>query len=56
MSAKDDDDRYSAEETARRADEVIKRMLKTPPQPRRSANPKKPSAPRPSIRKGKPRQ
>jgi hypothetical protein len=34
MKGKGDDDRYSEEETARRADEVIKRMLNTPPQPR----------------------
>ena len=27
---------YSDEETARRADKVIKRMLNTPPQPRRA--------------------
>jgi hypothetical protein len=32
----EDDDRYSAEETARRADEVIKRMLNTPPKPRKA--------------------
>lgn len=31
MPAKDDDDRYSEKETARRADQVIKRMLNTPP-------------------------
>jgi hypothetical protein len=30
------DDRYGDEETARRRDEVIKRMLNTPPQPRRA--------------------
>jgi hypothetical protein len=28
------EDQYSEEETARRADQVIKRMLNTPPQPR----------------------
>ncbi len=28
------DDQYSEEETARRAEAVIKRMLNTPPQPR----------------------
>jgi len=31
-----DDDHYSEEETARRADEVTRRMINTPPQPRRS--------------------
>jgi hypothetical protein len=34
MKGEGDDDQYSEEETARRADEVIKRMLNTPPQPR----------------------
>jgi hypothetical protein len=29
-------DRYSDEETARRRDEVVRRMLNTPPQPRRA--------------------
>jgi len=28
------DDRYSEEETARRADEVTRRMINTPPKPR----------------------
>ena len=28
------DDQYSDEETVRRRDEVVKRMLNTPPQPR----------------------
>jgi hypothetical protein len=32
---KQPDDRYNADETARRRDEVIKRMLSTPPQPRK---------------------
>jgi hypothetical protein len=31
-----EDDRYAEEETARRADEVIKRTLNTPPQPRKA--------------------
>lgn len=35
MSGSDQDD-YSDEEAARRRDEVIKRMLNTPPQPRRT--------------------
>jgi hypothetical protein len=34
MKSEGDDDRYGEEETARRADEVIKRMLNTPPKPR----------------------
>jgi hypothetical protein len=42
---KGDDDRYSEEETARRRDEVIRRMINTPPQPRRS-----PTAPKPKER------
>lgn len=40
----DDGDKYSNEETARRRDEVIRRMANTPPQP---------AKPRPS-KKGKP--
>jgi hypothetical protein len=32
--AKQDDENYSAEEAARRRDEVIRRMANTPPQPR----------------------
>ena len=50
-----DEGRFGTEETARRRDEVIKRMLNTPPQPRRAkrepkdakpnATPKAPSKP-----------
>jgi hypothetical protein len=43
------DDQYSEEETARRADEVIKRMLNTPPQPH-GKNPKSPPIPKPKER------
>jgi hypothetical protein len=54
----EDDDRYSAEETARRADEVIKRMLNTPPKPRK-AKPTPKAKERPAskgrVRKGKSR-
>lgn len=35
------DDKYNAEETARRRDEVIRRMANTPPQPKVSLRPKK---------------
>jgi hypothetical protein len=34
MSQRQTDDQYSDEEAARRRDEVVKRMLNTPPQPR----------------------
>jgi hypothetical protein len=37
--AKKDDNTYSEEETARRRDEVIRRMANTPPQPRVSRHP-----------------
>jgi hypothetical protein len=37
MAEKNDDDRYSEEETAERAEKVIRRMLATPPQPRKAA-------------------
>jgi hypothetical protein len=36
MAKQDDPTTYSAEETAQRAEAVIKRMLNTPPQPRRA--------------------
>jgi hypothetical protein len=39
-------DAYGTEETARRRDEVIKRMLNTPPQPRQQ----KPRAAKPKAR------
>jgi hypothetical protein len=32
----ENEDRYSEEETARRRDEVTRRMIATPPQPRRA--------------------
>ena len=35
------EDQHSDEEAARRRDEVVKRMLATPPQPRPSPKPKK---------------
>jgi len=58
MKGEGDDDRYSEEETARRAEEVIKRMLNTPPQPRKAklkpkAKERPPSKGR--VRKGKSR-
>ncbi len=36
MKARGAEEVYSDEESARRRDEVIKRMLNTPPQPRRT--------------------
>jgi hypothetical protein len=36
-----DDEKYSHTETARRRDEVIRRMANTPPQPKASPSPKK---------------
>jgi hypothetical protein len=35
------DDQFNDGEAARRRDEVIKRMLNTPPRPRRTTKPKK---------------
>jgi hypothetical protein len=35
MKAEGADDRYSEQETAQRRDEVIRRMIATPPQPRK---------------------
>jgi hypothetical protein len=55
--SKQPDDRYGDDETARRRDEVIRRMLNTPPQPRQAKRepkeakqrpPKKPSFKPPS--------
>jgi hypothetical protein len=43
-----DDERFNAAETAVRRDEVIKRMLNTPPQPRVPKPPKAPKTSRPS--------
>jgi hypothetical protein len=56
MKGEGDDYRYSEEETARRADEVIKRMLNTSPQPRQGTKPKERPASKGARRKGKPRQ
>ena len=33
------DDNYDADEIARRRDEVIRRMAKTPPQPKKASSP-----------------
>jgi hypothetical protein len=58
MAGKSNDEAYSKEETARRADQVIKRMLNTPPKPR-SATPAKKAKERPAtkgrVHKGKTR-
>lgn len=49
MSEDADDDEYDGTEAARRRDEVVKRMLATPPQPRPKPTPKKaPKASRPA--------
>ena len=50
------DDQYSPEETARRADAVVRRMVKTPPQPNGKPKPrrrgkKKPTAVCRALRK-----
>jgi hypothetical protein len=59
MAAKSNDDEfYSEEETARRADEVIKRMLNTPPQPRKAKpipEAKERAASKGRVRRGKSR-
>lgn len=41
MPHKQSDDQYSEPETARRRDEVIRRMAGTPPQPRTNHRPKR---------------
>jgi hypothetical protein len=46
-------DTYTDKEAARRRDEVIKRMLNTPPQPRRAKLPKE--AKKRSARKARPK-
>lgn len=53
MTGKDDDDRYSEKETAERAEKVIRRMLATPPQPRKTTpqSPKPPNLPRRAPKK-----
>jgi hypothetical protein len=53
----DEDDRYSKEETARRADQVIKRMLNTPPKPRSmpAKKPKERPASKGRVHQGKAR-
>jgi hypothetical protein len=54
----DDDDHYSEEETTRRADEVTRRMINTPPKPRK-AKPLPKAKERPAskgrVRKGRAR-
>ena len=46
----DPDDKLTEEEAAHRRDEVIKRMLATPPQPR-TVKPKKGREPKPAPKK-----
>ena len=48
MSKQPEDDQYSSEETAQRRDEIVRRMLATPPQPK----------PKPALdsKRGRPRK
>ncbi|MGZ3277651.1 MAG: hypothetical protein ACXWKX_07070 [Caulobacteraceae bacterium] len=46
------DEQYDEAEASRRRDEVIKRMLATPPQPRTAKAPKAPKASQPDAGKG----
>lgn len=54
MDSKPTDDQYSDEETAKRRDEVLKRMLNTPPQPH-APKPKERPASKGRVRKGRSR-
>jgi hypothetical protein len=54
MKAADDPERYSDEETAKRRDDVIRRMLNTPPQPRVPKTKERPAS-KGRVRKGKSR-
>ncbi len=40
MATDNDDETHSEEEIAKRRDEVVKRMLATPPQPKKPTKPK----------------
>jgi hypothetical protein len=53
----EDEDRYSEEETARRRDEVTRRMINTPPQLHRAPKPKSKERPasKGRVHKGKSR-
>lgn len=44
----DEPEEYSPEEAARRRDEIIRRMINTPPKPHKDGSPKKDQAPRKS--------
>jgi hypothetical protein len=54
MKSESDGDSYSAEETARRRDEVVRRMISTPPQPRVPKTKERPAS-KGRVRKGKSR-
>jgi hypothetical protein len=54
MKKTPDPERYSDEETAKRRDDVIRRMLNTPPQPR-APKPKERPVSKVRARKGKSR-
>ena len=38
--AREQDENYSADEIARRRDEVVRRMANTPPQPKKASSPR----------------
>ncbi len=52
MDPKRDEESYSEHEAAKQRDEVLKRMLNTPPEPHKS---KERSTPKGRVRKGKSR-
>jgi hypothetical protein len=58
MKDSSEDDRYSDKEAARRRDEVVRRMIGTPPQPRPTPvrKPKELSVSKGRVRKGKARE
>jgi hypothetical protein len=51
----EDEDRYTEGETARRRDEVTRRIINTPPQPRRAPTPKVRPPSKGQVHKGKAR-
>ena len=49
MGTDEPDMEYTPEETARRSDEVLKRMLNTPPQPHATHRPGQPRSRKPTV-------